>query len=80
MFNILPLPFLFSKRYEYSFFSGEGSAQVTTKESDADITLKFKSINFDLHPPSDVEASHCMTAIEIDTLDLQGGIVAGKCI
>jgi len=45
------------KRYEYSFFAGEGSAAVTTSKSDASVTLKFKSLNLGLLPPSDVEAT-----------------------
>ncbi len=68
----------FLNRYEYSIFSGEGSAQVYTTKSDAAVTLTFKSINFDIHPPSEVEARMCSTAIEIDKMDIQGGIVAGK--
>lgn len=67
-----------SCRYAYSLFSGEGSAQVYTTKSDAEITLKFKSENFDIHPPYEVEASQCLTNIEIDRLDLQGGVVACK--
>ena len=67
------------QRYEYSLFSGEGSAQVYTTKSDADVTLQFKSSNFDLYPPSSIKASQCNTAIEIDELKIQGGLVAGKC-
>lgn len=64
-------------RYAYSLFSGNGSAQVYTTKSDADVTLRFESSDFNTHPPSEVVATSCNTAIEIDTLDLQGGIVAG---
>ena len=65
-------------RYEYSFFRGEGGAQVNTTKSDASAELRFQSIDFDLHPPKSVESTNCATAIEIDNLDLQGGIVAGR--
>lgn len=69
---------LFPQRYAYSIFSGEGSAQVYTTKSDAAVTLTFRSIHFDIHPPSEVVARKCSTAIEIDTMNIQGGIVACK--
>ena len=65
-------------RYDYTFASGQGSARVVTKKNDASMTLQFKSTNFDSHPPSDVESIASEIDLKIETLEIQGGLVAGE--
>jgi hypothetical protein len=63
----------FRYAYRWTIFSGEGAGNaVLDPTSNASIGLEFKSSDYTMHPPTDVDVAECRTDVQIADMNFVG--------
>ena len=71
----------FRYAYRWTIFSGEGAGNaLLDSASNASIDFEFKSKDYTMHPPTDVDIAECSTDVQIADMNFDGdgpGILSG---